>query len=163
MLGGRQRPQPGSEWRGGHHLLRDDRLARGDGDRAGSPVPDKFRSIPGAVFPVYHVLADIGEFAGGEVLAGRPSDALAVDGIALRKDDRLRVLIANMTAEPQTVTVPGLHGRIDLRLLDASVAEEAMRAPEAFRARSGTTVEAAAGLEIKLPPYAVARLDGKQA
>ena len=51
----------------------------------GSPVPDKFRSIPGAVFPVYHVLADIGEFAGGEVLAGRPSDALAVDGIALRR------------------------------------------------------------------------------
>ena len=58
----------------------------------GSPVPDKFRSIPGAVFPVYHVLADIGEFAGGEVLAGQPSDALAVDGIALRKDGRVRVL-----------------------------------------------------------------------
>jgi len=130
----------------------------------GSPVPDKFRSIPGAVFPVYHVLADIGEFAGGEVLAGRPSDALAVDGIALRKDDRLRVLIANMTAAPQIVEVLGLLGRIDLGLLDASVAEEAMRAPEAFRARPDAKLEAAAsGLEIELPPYAVARLDSRQA
>jgi len=134
----------------------------------GSPVPDKFRSIPGAVFPVYHVLADIGEFAGGEVLACQPSDTLAVDGIALRKDDRLRVLIANMTAAPQTVAVAGLadwigpHGRIDLRLLDASVAEEAMRVPEAFRAQSSTTLEAAAGLEIELPPFAVARLDSSQ-
>ncbi len=71
--------------------------------------------------------------------------------------------IANMTAEPQTVAVPGLHGRINLRLLDASVAEEAMRAPEAFRAQPGTTLEAAAGLEIELPPFAVARLDGRQA
>ena len=129
----------------------------------GSPVPDKFRSIPGAVFPVYHVLADIGEFAGGEVLAGRPSDALAVDGIALRKDGRVRVLVANMTAEPQTMTVPRLRGRIGLRLLDASVAEEAMRAPEAFRAQPGTTREAGTGLEIGLPPFAVARLDSREA
>ena len=67
-----------------------------------------------------------------------------------------------MTAEPQTVAVAGLHGRIDLHLLDASVAEEAMRAPEAFRARSITTLEAAAGLEIELPPFAVARLDSSQ-
>jgi len=129
----------------------------------GSPAPDKFRSIPGAVFPVYHVLADIGEFAGGEVLAGQPSDALVVDGIALRKDNRVRVLVANMTAEPQTVTAAGLRDGIDMRLLDASVAEEAMRASEAFRARPDAKLEAAARLEIKLPPYAVARLDGKQA
>jgi len=128
----------------------------------GSPVPDRFRSIPGAVFPVYHVLADIGGFAGGEVLACQPSDALAVDGIALRKVGRLRVLVTNMTAEPQTVIVPGLRGRIDMRLLDASIAEEAMRAPETFRARSSTTLEAAAGLEIELPPFAVARLDSSQ-
>ena len=126
----------------------------------GSPVPDKFRSIPGAVFPVYHVLADIGEFAGGEVLAGQPSDALAVDGIALRKDGRVRVLVANMTSELQSVTIPGLRGRIDLRLLDASVAEEAMRSPETFRNRLGTMREAATGLDLDLSPFAVARLDG---
>jgi hypothetical protein len=128
----------------------------------GSPAPNKFRSIPGAVFPIYHVLADIGEFAGGEVLACQPSDALVVDGIALRKDGRVRVLIANMTAEPKTVTVAGLRGRIDKRLLDAPVAEEAMQAPEAFRVQPGAMLEAAAGMEIELPPFAVARLDGRQ-
>ncbi|MEZ4678122.1 MAG: hypothetical protein R2932_28290 [Caldilineaceae bacterium] len=35
---------------------------------AGSPLPEKFSSMPGAVFPLYHVLADVGEFAGGEVV-----------------------------------------------------------------------------------------------
>ncbi len=40
VLGDRQCPQPGSERRGGHHLLRDDRLARGDGDgTAARPYP----------------------------------------------------------------------------------------------------------------------------
>ena len=34
----------------------------------GSPLPEKFRSLPGAVFPLYHVLADVGEFAGGKGL-----------------------------------------------------------------------------------------------
>ncbi len=127
----------------------------------GSPAPDKFRSIPGAVFPVYHVLADIGEFAGGEVLAGRPSDALAVDGIALRRDDRLRVLIANMTAEPQTVTVPGLRGRIELWLLAASNAARAMCEPEAWRAQPSERLETPPvdAVTIELPSYAVARLD----
>jgi D-apionolactonase len=127
----------------------------------GSPAPDKFRSIPGAVFPVYHVLADIGEFAGGEVLAGRPSDALAVDGIALRRDDRLRVLIANMTDAPQSVTVPGLHGRIELWLFAASNAERAMCKPEAWRARPSERLEPPpiGGVTIDLPPFAVARLD----
>ncbi|MCU0502319.1 MAG: hypothetical protein MUC51_11235, partial [Anaerolineae bacterium] len=125
----------------------------------GAPVPDRFRSIPGAVFPLYHVLADIGEFAGGEVLAGQPSVALAVDGIALRKDGRVRILVANMTAELQSVTLLGLRGRIDLRLLDASAAEEAMRSPETFRNRLGTMRQAATGLELDLAPFAVARLD----
>ena len=73
---------------------------------AGSPVPDKFVSIPGGVFPAYHVFADVGEFSGGQVIPSRSADRLAVDGLALRKDGKLRVLVANMTAEPQTVSRP---------------------------------------------------------
>ena len=128
----------------------------------GSPAPDKFRSIPGAVFPVYHVLADIGEFAGGEVLAGRPSDALTVDGIALRRDDRLRVLIANMTAEPQTVAVAGLR-RPD-RVVAARCLDRRRRpcaSPRHGSAQPGERLETPPvdAVTIELPSYAVARLD----
>ena len=38
---------------------------------AGSPLPEKFRSLPSAVFPLYHALADVGEFASGDVLPPR--------------------------------------------------------------------------------------------
>ena len=54
----------------------------------GSPLPEKFRSLPGAVFPLYHVLADVGEFAGGEVLISKSSDPLKVEGIVLRKNGK---------------------------------------------------------------------------
>ena len=127
---------------------------------AGSPVPDKFVSIPGGVFPAYHVFADVGEFSGGQVIPSRSADRLVVDGLALRKDGKLRVLVANMTAEPQTVVVRGLPAQLGVRVLDAANAEAAMQAPEAFRAATGRRMAAADGaLTLDLPPYAVARLD----
>jgi hypothetical protein len=45
-------------------------------------------------------------------------------------------------------------------MLDASNAEEAMRAPEAYRAAAGTAHKTdGGGLTLALPPYAVVRLD----
>ena len=55
---------------------------------AGSPLPQLFRSLPGAVFPLYHVFADLGEFAGGEIATGRASQPLAFDGLVLYKNGR---------------------------------------------------------------------------
>jgi hypothetical protein len=127
----------------------------------GSPVPDKFRSIAGGVFPVYHVLADVGEFRADGVLRSRSSDPLAFDGLALRRGDAVRVLLANLTAESQTVAVRGLLGEVVLRLLDATNAESAMRHPEAFRgAPPESRAVPTAGLLLDLPPYAVVRIDG---
>jgi hypothetical protein len=127
----------------------------------GSPLPDQFRSLPGAVFPIYHVLADAGEFAGGDVLTARSSAALRVDGIALRKAGRSAVILANLTAEPQRVTVVGVQGKPWVRMLDETNAEQAMRAPEVFRASPGEQRPVEDGrLALDLLPYAVARVGG---
>ena len=125
---------------------------------SGSPA-QPFQALAGAVFPLYHVLADVGEFAGGAVARTRASDPLAVEGLALRKGGQARVLVANMTAEDQIVTVRGLRGPVRLRVIDASVAEEAMRQPEMFRAGAGTEVRPGDEFVIELQPYAIARLD----
>src|SRR5262249_316655 len=68
---------------------------------AGSPLPDQFRSIPGAVFPLYHVLADVGEFAGGHVLPSVSGEPLCFDGLALRQGGRTRLLLASFRPETQ--------------------------------------------------------------
>jgi hypothetical protein len=128
---------------------------------AGSSAPAKFPSLPGAVFPLYHVLADAGAFAGGEVIPARSSDPLAVDGMVLRKGGDLLALVANLTSEAQTVTLYGLPGNVEVRVLDAAAAEDAMRAPETFRAVPGAPQRTADGrLDLALPPYAVARVAG---
>jgi hypothetical protein len=127
---------------------------------AGSPVPERFASIPDGVFPMYHVFADLAEFAGGEVVASTSSDILTVDSLALRRDGRTRILLANFTPDAQSVTLADLHGRWSLRLLDASNAEQAMRQPEQFRLQASQTLDAAGdGLRLELPPFAVARID----
>jgi hypothetical protein len=128
---------------------------------AGSPVPGKFHSIPDAVFPVYHIMADVAEVAvGAEVLAVTSSDNLLVQGLALRSEEQVKLLVTNLTPVQQAVTVKGLPDRVRVRLLDETNVEEAMHSPEAFRSQPSTTYATVkTGLNLDLFPYAVATLD----
>ena len=127
---------------------------------SGSPLPEKFRSLPGTVFPLYHVLADVGEFAGGEILVSKSSDPLKVEGIVLRKNGKTRTLLANLTSDSQQVRVGNLTGTVRVRHLDETNAQYAMISPEAFRAETGELVQTAEGsLELSLLPYAIAQID----
>ena len=126
----------------------------------GSPLPDKFRSIPSAVFPLYHVLADVGEFAGGEILPSKSSDTLKVEGIALRKDGKTRILLANLTPNSQRIGVGNLPENVRVRRLDETNAQAAMTSPETFRAETGELTQTVDGVvELNLLPYAIAQID----
>jgi hypothetical protein len=127
---------------------------------AGSPIPEKFQSLPGSVFPLYHVLADVGEFAGGEVIPTQSSNILKVDGLALRKQDQTRIILANLSAEPQQMTVQNLGEQASVRYLDETNVEAAMQSPEEFRAQTSNLQQTSAGtLQLQLRPYALARID----
>jgi hypothetical protein len=126
----------------------------------GSPEPALFRSIAGGVFPLYHVLADFGEFAGGAVIPAKSSDPLRIDGVVLHKDHKNRLLLANLSPKPQTVKVTALGGTVLVRMLDERNAEEAMTSPEMFRTEQGEAEKTTNGsLEVKLLPFGIGRLD----
>jgi hypothetical protein len=126
----------------------------------GSPVPAKFPSIAGGVFPLYHVLAAMGDFAAGVVIPAASSHPLTVDGLVLRQGDRQRVLLANFTDQPQSVAVAPLAAQITVRQLDGKNVEEAMRTPEGFRASAGAIMTTQNEmLRLSLPPYALVQLD----
>ncbi|MEZ4733413.1 MAG: hypothetical protein R3E79_40475 [Caldilineaceae bacterium] len=126
----------------------------------GSALSAQFRSIPGGVFPLYHILADVAEFAGGEVIQSRSSEPLQVDGLVLHKDGRTRLLLTNFTARPQMVIIPGVDGQAKVRLLDETNAEAAMSNPAAFRTPPQTTLTATNGnLDLTLRPFATACVD----
>ena len=107
-----------------------------------SSRPKTFRSRPRALFPVYHFLHEIGEFKGGTVRGVHTSDNLSAVGLALKKQNRTRILVGNLTGRSQTVTLRGISGRpITVQILGAKTTR---RVPE---------------LTIDLPPYGIARID----
>jgi hypothetical protein len=128
----------------------------------GSPLPGLFRSFPGGVFPIYHMFADVGEFATGEVIASESSRPLVVAGIVLRRRGLVRIILANLTVVTQRVTLDAIDVGHQVRrnVLDECNAETAMRSPEAFRCTAGQLIEVAGDrLELTLRPFAVVRLD----
>jgi len=128
----------------------------------GSPLPEKFRSIAGAVFPLYHVLADVGGFVGGHVVVCNSSAPLRVDGMALHKGIQTRVLLANLSPRSQDVQLayPGFSEHVQVKHLDESNVREAMRSPESFRADPGLLLQTSGGqLQLHLLPYSFTRID----
>ncbi len=127
----------------------------------GPALPERFHAQPGMLFPLYHVLADVGEFADGVALGCVSSDPRRADGLALRDGQRARLLLGNMTAIPLRVRVEGISARaVRIRYLDEESFERATTAGDDFRREPGKTAAIEAGvLELTLRPYAVARID----
>jgi hypothetical protein len=129
--------------------------------KAGSPLPRRFRSLPGAVFPLYHVLADVGAFAGGCVLPSQSDQPLKVECLALERDRRQRLLLANMTGETVPVVVRGFATTfVRVKRLDETTVLAATVNPRAFRESESERQRTTDGeLRIELCPYAVVRAD----
>ncbi len=128
----------------------------------GSPLPGVFRSLPGSVFPLYHVLADIGDFAGGEILPTATSDPLGVEVLALRAGERVRILAANLGGASRHLRLicPHLSEIVAIKTLSADEAEAAMLEPERFRADRGLRHEVRDGrIDLCIAPYATLRID----
>ena len=127
---------------------------------AGSPLPDLFASQPGAVFPLYHPLADVIGWSGAEVLACESSSVLSAIGLAVRTDDgATRLLVANLTPVEQEVVLSPLAGEVKLRRLNESSATEAGADPGGFRDRSERVEPVDGRLAVTLGPYELVRID----
>jgi hypothetical protein len=127
---------------------------------AGSPMPDRFPSTPGMVFPVYHVFADVAEWKGGELVEARSNDPLAVDAFAMQAGDALHLLVANMSWKPQTVQVGSVEAnQVKIRRLDEETAALATSDPDGFRQSFDSRAVEGGVLELELLPYAVVRID----
>jgi hypothetical protein len=112
----------------------------------------------GQVFPLFHVLADVAELCGAEIVRCETNRPLEVAGFAVRRgaDGGVTVLIANLTPRPQTLALSGLAERGRVRRLNADTAEGAMSDPKQFRDGAGQSSELG---ELNLDPYETVRID----
>jgi hypothetical protein len=127
----------------------------------GNPMPDRFPSNAGDVFPLYHVLSDLGEWRGANIVRATSSDPLRVEALAIETPDGARhLLVACLVPESVNVTLSGLRdGMARIRMLDLGTGLQAMRDPDVFRV-SGEPFEIKSGrASVTLGAYAVARID----
>jgi hypothetical protein len=98
------------------------------------------------VYPAWHALRAVGEFASGEMVWLETGDAAAVDGVALRLARKTRVLVGNFTAEPRRVKLAcgGLGALLAAESLDGSAAEAAVGEEH---------------VELTLAPHGMAQVD----
>ena len=126
----------------------------------GSPVPEKFYSLRGAVFPLYHVFADVGEFADGYIMTTSSSNPLKITGLAMHKEGWTRVILANLGSKVQQLTVQNLSASVHIRHLNESNVEQAMQSPGDFRAQTFKKQLTVNGsLKLELLPFALVCID----
>jgi hypothetical protein len=122
-------------------------------------LPDAWQIPRGSVFPLFHALADIGDFAGGEILKTTSSRPLLVEGLALRRAGRTRLMLANLTPVSQRVRLvrSGRQaGAATVRRLTAASVAAATAGPEAFRSAAAHALE---GEIVELSPHELATID----
>lgn len=108
----------------------------------------------GNPYPLFHVLAAVAEFAGGECLITTTSNRFRGVALVLRRWSRQRVLVANLSPDPTLVRLPSVDsGTRPYRvrtLGDAGLSLEETRI---------TRHTATQGLEVALNGYGVAIVD----
>ncbi len=111
------------------------------------------------MFPIYHVLSEMAGFS--RICPTHSTHPLQVEGITLlNAQNRKRILVANLLPEEQEIKIKTGTCDVHVKRLNADTAEEAMRAPETFRAEMGAPVKSVSGkIELLLAPYEIARVD----
>jgi len=132
-----------------------------DSDTA-EPSTSLFPAHPGLIFPVYHLLRDVCELGGAPQLTCS-GDPLRAEAIAVRRGDRMAVLVANLRPEPSAIEVrlprSLRRGEVTTRRLNTTTAAAAMLSPESFRRHAPAQAARSATLRLDLLPYEYSRLD----
>lgn len=128
----------------------------------GSPSPEIFPTDPGMIFPVYWVFRDLAGWKDGTVLSCESSEPETVTALALRRKDRTRVLVANLTRESQNALVVlsnAVDGAGTITPIDRESYDPVPPNVSSARRTIAHGLIRAGRLGLLLHPYAVACVD----
>ncbi len=115
------------------------------------------------VFPMYHVFADVGEFAGGRFRFLKNVDTRELAACALELDGRQRFMVANMTSVSRDVFLRGLPQAVRRNRLNETTFGRACGQPLEFRKDKREVEKTDHGtVRIRMLPYEIVRLDTDQ-
>jgi hypothetical protein len=124
------------------------------GSHRQAQLPAPFGPLATAVYPVYHVFADLAEFHGGSWYALHVDVPDILAGLLVLQTDLEIALLANLTHRSRTCRLPFSPSR--LRVLDHSTATSAIHTADKFR----DSWREWQSPEIELPPHSYVRAEG---
>lgn len=126
---------------------------------SGAPLPQQFSSIPGTVYPMFHLFADLAELNFGTVIPLRSSQPLVVDGLLQDSGKVRRLYLANSSRQSQAVRLDFLPETIYLRRINEITVIEAMEEPEKFRQQPSQLLTTQNGvITIEMMPFETVRI-----
>jgi len=126
----------------------------------GSPLPEKFCSIPGMVYPLYWIFAFLAEAKGAVLLQSLSNRPLLVDGLALKKDNRIWLLVSNYQPYDQEMRLSSLsEGRASMRRLNEDTIGLAALTPKSFQAMSEPVNIDKGDVALTLKPYETSMIE----
>jgi hypothetical protein len=117
-----------------------------------------FDSIDGiALYPAFHVMADLARGVGRHLVATPSSELRKVARLAWREGTHIVLWLANLTADPLTIRMSGFEDvPLQASVLDSSAFEQAVARLDTLDALRRPLEEP----ELNLDAYAVARVEG---
>jgi hypothetical protein len=117
-----------------------------------------FDSIDGiALYPAFHVMADLARGVGRHLVGTPPSEPHKVARLAWREGTHIVLWLANLTADPLTIRISGFEDApLQASVLDSSAFEQAVARLDTLDALRRPLEEP----ELNLDAYAVARVEG---
>jgi hypothetical protein len=126
----------------------------------GSPLPEKFRSFPGMVYPVYWVFAFLAGAKEAALLHVTSDQPLLVEGLAFKKGSRTGILVANLQPQPQEIRLSALPGgQAAVTRLNENSMAVAQSDPATFPALNEPVPIREGEAVLHLEPYETAFLD----
>lgn len=113
------------------------------------------------LFPLYHIIADVTEIGEANVLNIETNAPLTVQAIALQKESLLRVVVANVTDEKQSIVLQTPEFlEASIRFLDETTLKQAATKISKFRERIDKVInEKGSLLTLDLQAYGIAKVD----
>jgi hypothetical protein len=129
----------------------------------GSPRPDRFSSVAGGVYPMWHVFATTARFAGADVVTTVSSDAWRAVALSVIGQDGHRVLVANASPDHVDAEIGPLPGaNVDTWPLSEATLDLAMRDPfRALAASEPMALTRSGILRLQMHPYGIVRVDAR--
>jgi D-apionolactonase len=121
-------------------------------------LQDEFPTPLGSVYPVYHILGAVGEFAGGSIQGIESTDSASIVGLALKDASRERLLVANVSNRTQKIAIQGFGKAATIFQLGVNDPTRP-NAVESGDWKQLSPDPTALDVPFDLPPYGIARLD----